>query len=353
MKSYQFGEYGHALQLTDQETPTPQGDEVLVRIRACGVCHSDIHVWDGHFDLGNGRKLDISRGRTLPFTLGHEIAGEVVAVGPTTAGVSIGAERVVFPWIGCGDCPVCDSGNEHLCSRPRALGTSVDGGFSDHVMVPHARYLFDYADVPTELACTYACSGLTAYSALDRVREHAAGRTLVMIGAGGVGFAGLQIVQALFDTQLVVVDIDDTKLEAAKEGGAAYVFNTNDEGATKDAAKKIRNLTAGGSGAVIDFVGSETSANFGLKILGNSGVLIVVGLFGGALAVPLPLLALKHITIRGSFLGSLRQMGELMQLVRAGKVTPIPVEARPLAQAQRTLEDLRGARILGRAVLVP
>ena len=349
MKSYQFGEYGQALQLMDQETPTPQGDDVLVRIRACGVCHSDIHVWDGHFDLGDGRKLDISRGRTLPFTLGHEIAGEVVAVGPTAAGVSIGAQRVVFPWIGCGDCPVCDSDNEHLCSRPRALGTSVDGGFSDHVMVPHARYLFDYGDVPTELACTYACSGLTGYSALEKVREHAPGRTLVIIGAGGVGFAGLQIAQALFDTQLVVVDIDDTKLQAAKEGGAAYVFNANDKGA----AKEIRSLTDGGSGAVIDFVGSETSANFGFKILGNSGVLIVVGLFGGALAVPLPLLALKHITIRGSYLGSLQQMSELTQLVRAGKVTPIPVEARPLAQVQQTLEDLRGGRILGRAVLVP
>jgi len=349
MKSYQFGEYGHALQLMDQETPTPQGDQVLVRIRACGVCHSDIHIWDGHFDLGNGRKLDISRGRALPFTLGHEIAGEVVAVGPIAAGVSIGAERVVFPWIGCGDCPVCDSGDEHLCSRPRALGTSVDGGFSDHVMVPHARYLFDYADVPSELACTYACSGLTAYSALDKIRESAAGRTLVIIGAGGVGFAGLHIAQALFDTQLVVVDIDNTKLQAAKEGGAAYVFNANDEGA----AKEIRNLTDGGSGAVIDFVGSETSANFGLKILGNSGVLIVVGLFGGALAVPLPLLALKHITIRGSFLGSLLQMSELMELVRAGTVTSIPVEARPLAQVQQTLEDLRGGRILGRVVMVP
>ena len=329
--------------------PVVGNNEVLVRVRACGVCHSDVHIWDGHFDLGNGRELDISRGRTLPFTLGHEIAGEVVALGPTAAGVSIGAQRIVFPWIGCGDCQVCDADNEHLCSRPRALGTNVDGGFSDHVMVPHARYLFDYGEVPTELACTYACSGLTAYSALDTVREQASGRTLVLIGAGGVGFAALHLAQALFDTQLVVVDIDEAKLQAAKEGGAAHVFDANDEGA----AKEIRNLTDGGSGAVIDFVGSETSANFGLKILGNSGVLIVVGLFGGALTVPLPILALKHITIRGSFLGSLEEMSALMQLVRAGSVTPIPVEARPLAQAQQTLEDLRGGRILGRVVLEP
>ena len=349
MKSYQFGEYGGALQPSDQETPTPQGDEALVRIRACGVCHSDIHMWDGHFDLGNGRELDISRGRSLPFTLGHEIAGEVVAVGPTSEGVSVGAQRVVFPWIGCSDCPVCDAGNEHLCPRPQALGTNVDGGFSDHVMVPHARYLFDHGDAPAELASTYACSGLTAYSALDKVKEHAAGRTLVIIGAGGVGFAALRVAQALFDTQLIVTDIDDTKLQAAKEGGAAYVFNANDE----ETPKEIKKLTGGGSGAVIDFVGSETSAKFGLKIIGNNGALIVVGLFGGALAVPLPLLVLKYITIRGSFLGSLEEMGQLMELVRSGEVPSIPVEPRPLAQAQQTLEDLRGGQILGRVVLVP
>ena len=349
MKSYQFGEYGGALQPSDQETPTPQGDEALVRIRACGVCHSDIHMWDGHFDLGNGRELDISRGRSLPFTRGHEIAGEGGAVGPTSEGVSVGAQRVVFPWIGCSDCPVCDAGNEHLCPRPRALGTNVDGGFSDHVMVPHARYLFDHGDVPAELASTYACSGLTAYSALDKVKEHAAGRTLVIIGAGGVGFAALRVAQALFDTQLIVTDIDDTKLQAAKEGGAAYVFNVNDE----ETPKEIKKLTGGGSGAVIDFVGSEASAKFGLKILGNSGALIVVGLFGGALAVPLPLLVLKYITIRGSFLGSLEEMGQLMELVRSGEVPSIPVEPRPLAQAQQALEDLRGGQILGRVVLVP
>ena len=148
-------------------------------------------------------------------------------------------------------------------------------------MVPHARYLFDHGDVPAELASTYACSGLTAYSALDKIKEQAAGRTLVIIGGGGVGFAALRVAQALFDTQLIVTDIDDTKLQAAKEGGAAYVFNVNDE----ETPKEIKKLTGGGSGAVIDFVGSEASAKFGLKILGNSGALIVVGLFGGALAI--------------------------------------------------------------------
>ncbi len=349
MRSYQFSEYGHDLQPTEKDTPIPRGDEVLLRVEACGVCHSDVHVWDGHFDLGGGRKLDISGGRVLPFTLGHEIGGEVVAIGSTATGVSVGAKRVVFPWIGCGDCPVCSADNEHLCARPRALGTSVDGGFSDHVMVPHGRYLFDYGDLPTKLACTYACSGLAAYSALDKVKQHAAGRNLVIIGAGGLGFAGLRIAQALFDTQLIVTDVDDVKLQAAKEAGAAHVFSANDKGA----AKEIKQLTVGGTGAAIDFVGSEASASFGLRILRNSGALIIVGLFGGALTVPLPLLPLKNIAIRGSALGSLQQMRELMTLVRAGKVAPLPLESRPLAQAQQALEDLRKGRILGRVTLVP
>ena len=123
MRSYQFSEYGHDLQPTEKETPTPRGDEVLLRVEACGVCHSDVHVWEGHFDMGGGRKLDISGGRALPFTLGHEIGGEVVAIGSTATGVTVGAKRVVFPWIGCGECPVCRADNEHLCARPRALGT--------------------------------------------------------------------------------------------------------------------------------------------------------------------------------------------------------------------------------------
>ena len=157
------------------ETPKPQGREVLVRIERCGLCHSDLHIQDGYADIGGGKKLDTTRGTTLPFTLGHEIAGIVEEIGPDVAKDMIGARKAVFPWIGCGQCRDCQSGDENLCTRPRFLGVSLDGGFASHVLVPHPRYLLDYAPLAAAFAGPLMCSGLTAYAALARVRLFAAG----------------------------------------------------------------------------------------------------------------------------------------------------------------------------------
>ena len=118
--------YGAPLCETVVEAPRPQGTEVLVRIARCGVCHSDLHMQDGYFTLGDGKQLDVRAGRTLPFTLGHEIAGEVAAVGPD-ADATLGAKVAVYPWIGCGQCPACKHGDENICAAPRHLGITVDG----------------------------------------------------------------------------------------------------------------------------------------------------------------------------------------------------------------------------------
>ncbi|WP_420449921.1 alcohol dehydrogenase [Candidatus Palauibacter sp.] len=346
MKSYQFREYGEALGLAERPTPEPAGTEVLVRIRACGVCHSDLHLWQGYFEMGGGRKLDVRAVRELPFTLGHEIVGEVTAAGPDAEGVEIGDARVVFPWIGCGGCDFCDSAREHLCNRPHALGTHLDGGFADHVIVPHPRYLFDFGDVPPELACTYACSGLTAYSAL-RKAERWLEDQLVIIGAGGVGFAGIQIAKALFEAELIVVEVDDAKLEAARRAEAAHVVDARED----DAARQLKRLTRGGCAAVVDFAGSSASAALGFRSVAKSGGLVVVGLLGGSLPVPLPLLVLKDQAVEGSDLGSLAEMAELMALVRAGKVDPIPYATRPMSEAEASLRDLEAGNVVGRIVL--
>ena len=143
MDSYQLTGYGAPLERLEAARPEPSGDEVLLAVEACGVCHSDLHLADGYFDLGDARRLDLTGGRELPFTLGHEISGVVVACGPRVAGVAIGDRRIVYPWIGCGTCSTCETGEEHLCAAPRALGITRAGGFADHVLVPHARYLFD------------------------------------------------------------------------------------------------------------------------------------------------------------------------------------------------------------------
>ena len=156
------------------ETPKPQGREVLVRIERCGLCHSDLHIQDGYADLGGGKKLDTTRGMTLPFTLGHEIAGIVEEVGPEVSKDLIGARKAVFPWIGCGQCRDCLNGDENLCVKQRFLGVAIDGGFASHVLVPDAKYLLDYDPLPVNQAATLMCSGVTAYGALEAAGRPAA-----------------------------------------------------------------------------------------------------------------------------------------------------------------------------------
>src|SRR6188474_3095534 len=187
--------------------PEPRGSEVLVRISRCGVCHSDVHLQDGYFSLGGDKKLDVTAGRALPFTLGHEIAGVVEQAGPG-AGVKTGQAVAVFPWIGCGQCAACRAAEENLCAAPRHLGIQVDGGFATHVLVPHPRYLIDYAPLSAALAGAYMCSGLTAFSALKRIAEHAKRGPVLLVGLGGVGMMGLAFARALFPHAPIVADID-------------------------------------------------------------------------------------------------------------------------------------------------
>ncbi|MBW2314758.1 MAG: alcohol dehydrogenase catalytic domain-containing protein [Deltaproteobacteria bacterium] len=349
MKSHQAVEYGKPLELIETATPEPQGSEVLVRVEACGVCHSDVHLWEGSFDLGGGNRLDVTRGRTLPFTFGHEIVGEVVALGPDAQGATPGERRVVYPWIGCGACATCSSGEEHLCPASQALGVGRAGGYADHVVVPDARYLFDAGDVPVGLAGTYACSGVTAYSALRKAESRATGRQLLIIGAGGVGMAGLAIAREIIDAEIWVADIDPQKLDAAREAGADHVVDTRDA----EAVKSVMKGTGGGAAAAVDFVGAESSAAFGWNTLARGGKLVIVGLFGGSFSAPLPFFPIKSVTVQGSYVGSPGEMGELMELVRSGRIPPIPVETRPIADVTRTLEDLRAGRIVGRVAVRP
>jgi len=348
MQSYQLKAFGAPLEAVSSPTPEPKGTEVLLRVTSCGVCHSDLHLRDGYFALGGEKKLDLSRGLPLPHTLGHEIAGEVVALGPEAKGLKRGERRVAYPWIGCGECAVCKRGEEELCARPRQLGINVPGGYADHALVPHPRYLFDFGSVPEELACTYACSGLTAYAALKKVAPLGAGDPLVVIGAGGVGLAGVRLAKRVTGASPIVVDIDEAKRAAAFAAGAEATLDP----AAPDAARNLVKAT-GGAAAAIDFVGAEATTKFGYDVLRKGGTLVVVGLFGGSFSTPIPMLPLRAVAVRGSYVGSFAEMGELMALVRAGAVAPIPVSPRPLKEAEATLKELKEGRVVGRAILKP
>ena len=350
MKSEAIVEYGAPLEQITNEVPKPEGSEVLLRVSHCGVCHSDVHLHDGYFDLGGDRKADLSAGHSLPFTMGHEIQGEVVSAGDSAAGVEPGQRYVVYPWIGCRQCPVCQSGEEQLCGAPRVLGVNVAGGYSDHVLVPHPRYLLNFEGIPDGLAATYMCSGLTAYGALKKLDTVGEGECVAIVGLGGVGFMGLQFARALFpDRRVIAVDVDSSKLAAAQKAGAHAVYDSSD----KSAAKQLIKETDGGCHGVVDFVGSEASSGFTTRVIKRGGKAVIVGLFGGTLSIPIPMFPLRSITLAGSMVGSLSQATDMLELVKSGAVDPIPLQERPLSQASQSLTDLREGNVLGRVVLRP
>ena len=347
--SFRLTRIGAPLEAMTDPLPQPTGTEVVLRVQACGVCHSDLHLAEGFFDLGGGNKLDLSKGMPLPLTLGHEIVGEVLAAGPQAEGVLPGQRRVAYPWIGCDACPACRRGVEQFCDRPRALGVTRQGGFSTHVFVPHPRYLFDFASLPPNFAATLACSGLTAFSALSKAAPITSEQPLLIIGAGGVGQAAIAIARALFGVGPVVADIDPAKREAALAAGASEAVDPQD----KELRRRLVKQTDGGFAAAVDFVGMTSSAELGLSLIRKGGKLVVVGLFGGSLTIALPTLPLRGVNIVGSYVGSLTEMDQLMTLARSGVVTPTHIETRPLAGVQAVLDDLRAGRIRGRAVLLP
>lgn len=338
--------YGQALQETVIDPPQPQGHEVLVRIERCGVCHSDLHLQDGYFSLGGDKKLDVSSGRTLPFTLGHEIAGVVETTGPEADAAAVGRRVAVYPWIGCGTCQSCIGGEENLCSNHRHLGIAVDGGFATHVLVPHSRYLLDFAPLAPDFAGPLMCSGLTAYAALKRHANRPERGPLLLIGLGGVGMMGLAIARALFRTPPIVADIDADKRQAALAAGAAQAYDPSDP----QARKAIMSAT-GGLLAVCDFVGSDKSLQFASGLLARGGKIVVTGLLGGNFSIAAAMFGIKAMTIEGTLTGTLDEARELLDLVRGKNIAPIPTRGRPLSEAQGALDDLRAGRVVGRTVL--
>jgi D-arabinose 1-dehydrogenase-like Zn-dependent alcohol dehydrogenase len=348
MQSYDIVTFGKPLQRLERPTPTPTGTEVLLRVTAAGVCHSDLHILDGYFDLGGGKRLSMEeRGMKLPHTLGHETVGEVVAAGPGATGVAPGASYLVYPWIGCGDCGICRAGEEQLCLAPRFLGIQRAGGYADHIVVPHPRYLLDVADLPAGEAAPYACSGLTTYGALRKVGPAIERDAVVIIGAGGLGLMALQIHRAMDGRRAIAIDIDPAKRDAAMRAGAFAAI----DGAAPDAVAQIKAAAGGQVWAVIDLVGSEATVQLALDSLTKGGRLIVVGLFGGAITLPLPLLPQRALTLQGSYVGSLGELHELLALVRRRKIPSIPIHERPLGEANGAIEALRAGAVVGRTVL--
>ena len=355
MISYQVVEHGKPLQRKVFETPKPQGTEVLVRITRSGVCHSDLHIWDGYFDLGGGKRFYVKdRGCVPPFTLGHEPLGIVEALGPSVSRIDkkirVGQKKLVYPWIGCGKCAVCKAGQDNYCvSGSRYLGVNRAGAYSTHVLVPHPKYLIDTAGIEDSFACTLACSAVTAYSAINKLpglegqRATASPQDAVAIlGCGGLGLIAISVLRAKGVRNVIACDIDDAKLAAALEQGAKSTVNTR----APDAAQKLQGIAW-----AVDLVGSPATAALGIGALRKGGRYVICGLFGGELVHPLPPIAQRAIGIVGSYVGSLQELREVVALAKKRKLKPSPIETRSAERANDALEDLKAGKVLGRIVL--
>jgi D-arabinose 1-dehydrogenase-like Zn-dependent alcohol dehydrogenase len=351
MKSYVLTEFGKPLAAIETPTPQPKGSEVLLKTLAAGVCHSDLHLHDGYYELGGGKRFILSdRGIKPPITMGHEIAGAVAAVGPEAKGVRPGDHYVAYPWIGCGSCAMCRSGNEQLCSDAHTLGILQPGGYADYVIVPHPRYLYPLGRLSPQIAAPYACSGLTTYAALKRIGAAIyTAQPILIFGAGGLGLMCVKLLTALGGKGAIVAELDAKKREAALAAGALAAV---DPRADKP-GRAIRAAAGGPVVAAIDLVGSNETARLGTDVLARGGKYVIVGLMGGELTLSLPLLPIRSITIEGMLVGPLADFREVMHLAVTGRVEPMPLVERPLAAVNETLEDLRAGRIHGRAMLTP
>ena len=302
---------------------------MLLRVDVAGLCHSDLHIIDG-------MPARAAAGGFKPFCLSHEIGGTVLAVGSGVDGALVGKERVLYPWLGCGKCMQCTDpdGHEIFCMgremKPplasRTFGTGNNGGFASHLLVPDVKYLVDPGDCPMPLAATYTCSGLTAFAAVRKCELAMqgsgtsplnSGRSLLIIGAGGLGLHGIGWAKILTDCNVVVAEPDPTKHAAATEAGADVVLDTGGE--KEEALDLIREATGGGPHAVIDFVGMPATSQLGRDAMRKGGTQVQVGLYGGQLDFDIGGFATQHKHLMGNFVGTLDEFVELMCVI------PLPI----------------------------
>lgn len=350
MKAARIMETKEPLQIQELDHRAPKNEEVLVSVESCGICHSDLHLWEGGYAGAQGKFMSVKdRGVEFPLTPGHEIAGRIKEVGQSVTGFKEGDKVVVYPWIGEGTCPACRIGEENLCDSPRTLGIYQDGGYAEEVIVPSYRYLINIGDMDVHSAGTLACSGLTAYTAVNKSQARPS-ENLLIVGTGGLGLMAIQIAKAVTNSNVIALDIDDEKLEEAQKNGADQVINSK----TTDAIKELKDSTGGlGVETIIDFVNNEKTASDAIKMLRKRGKLIMVGLYGGSFELGLATVPLRAFSLTGAYTGNFADLVELITLAKAEKIKPVVAKRVGLDDVNSTLEELKAGKVAGRAVLTP
>lgn len=347
MKALQYIEIGTPPQVVDVPKPTPGPGQVLLKVTAGGVCHSDAFVMSLPAD-----QYDVF-GFGLPLTLGHEGAGVVAELGEGVTGIAIGDAVAVYgPW-GCGRCHNCSQGKENYCTEAARLGIKppglgAPGSMAEYVLIDDARHLVPLGGLDPVKYVSLTDAGLTPYHAIKTsLPKLGAGTTAVVIGAGGLGHVGIQILKAISGATVIALDVSEQKLDLAREVGADHALLSND-----DAVTAVRELTHGlGADAVFDFVGAQPTVELAGKLAAIEGDLTIVGIGGGALPVGFGALP-YDVAVRAPYWGSRAELIEVLDLARAGKIT-VETEVFSLDDSPAAYEKLHAGTIRGRAVIVP
>ncbi len=317
MRAIVLRSFHEPLEVEERPVPEPSGgDQLLVRVLASGVCHSDLHVAENYF------------GSPLPLVLGHEIAGDAEGLGNVL---------VYTPW-GCGECRFCARSEEMICPEAREAGLFQDGGYAEYVLVPHRRYLYPIGDLDPVEAAPLGCGGLTPYRAVKHARPWLRpGSCALVLGAGGLGQFGIQYLRLLTDATVHVGDPSRQKRKRALELGAEEAGEPGE--------------LEGPYEAVLDFVGSNESLADAVRLVDRQGVAIVIGLFGGR--IPFGLGAVPHEAhFLSSIWGSRDELAELIELAQRERLE-YTIDTMPLERAQEAHDLVRGGEARGRIVLVP
>lgn len=336
MKAAVLHEFKKALALEDVARPTVEANDVLIKVEACGVCHSDVHVADGDWP-------QFTAITKKPLILGHEIAGRVIEKGPAVQELQIG-DRVGVPWVywTCGECEFCRQGDENLCVKQKITGVTVDGGFAEFVKAPASHAVKLPAGLSSVDAAPLFCAGLTVYRALKQAGI-SPGQRLAIFGIGGLGHFAVQIGRE-YGAEITAIDVSDEKLELAKRLGAAHVQNACSATAIKDLRAKS------GFHAALVASAAKSAYDMAFTCLRPTGTLLVVGLPAENLCFPPILMAAREARIRAIAVGTRQDLREVLAMAGQGKIRS-HASTRPLGQVNEVLEELRRGKVSGRIVL--
>jgi propanol-preferring alcohol dehydrogenase len=344
MQAFQLVEWQQPPVLRDVPVPEPGPGEVLVKVGGAGACHSDLHLME--WPAG-------TLPYELPFTLGHENAGWIEALGPGVKGWEVGEAVAVYgPW-GCGRCRPCRTGLETLCESATQIGAAGgglgrNGGMAEYMLVPDPRLLVPLGDLDPRDAAPLSDAALTPYHAIKlALHQLVPGTSAVVIGVGGLGHMAVQILRALTPARVIATDVDAAKLALAVDVGADHAID-----AGEDAATEIRQLTGGhGAALVLDCVGSTSTLALDAQVVAKGGAVMVIGVAGGTLEYRFNTLP-SDASLTHPYWGSIVELAEVLELARAGHITPHAEHFR-LERVADAYERMQSGTLSGRAVITP